>query len=244
MRVRTVYRLKHNTNALRTELLHDTQTNAVGARPLSTQNTETDEITHTKTRSSDIENSHLVFSTRRATHTAPQALNSSLPVQNNTTLFSLFISSSRPHRSPHNAHTPTLPPTGPFVVVCGCCSVPVAPSTHTSLCGHIHILSPRTAALHKIPNTIHHHPPTNQSMRPHDRLLTALHTYYFAAAVAPAASLVPAATARALFQYDFEMTFERSQRSEYFWAISVTSAKIASATHTRKERECREWREE
>ena len=121
----------------------------------STQNTETDEITHTKTRSSDIENSHLVFSTRRATHTAPQALNSSLPVQNNTTLFSLFISSSRPHRSPHNAHTP--PPTGPFVVVCGCCSVPVAPSTHTSLCGHIHILSPRTAALHKNPK--HHSPP-------------------------------------------------------------------------------------
>ena len=119
VRVRTVYRLKHNTNALRTELLHDTQTNAVGARPLSTQNTETDEITHTKTRSSDIEeNSHLVFSTRRATHTAPQALNSSLPVQNNTTLFSLFISSSRPHRSPHNAHTPTPPPHWPF-----CCRV-------------------------------------------------------------------------------------------------------------------------
>ena len=65
-------------------------------------------------------------------------------------------------------------------------------------------------------------------------------TYYFAAAVAPAASLVPAATARALFQYDFEMTFERSQRPEYFWAISVTSAKIASATHTRKERESAE----
>ena len=134
-------------------------------RALSPLKTQKQTRSHTqKTRSSDIEeNSHLVFSTRRATHTAPQALNSSLPVQNNTTLFSLFISSSRPHRSPHNAHTPPPPPpTGPFVVVCGCCSVPVAPSTHTSLCGHIHILSPRTAALHKnpehtIPTT---HPPT------------------------------------------------------------------------------------
>ena len=125
----------------------------------STQNTETDEITHTKTRSSDIEeNSHLVFSTRRATHTAPQALNSSLPVQNNTTL-SLSSYLLRAHTALPIMPTHQPPPHWPF-----CCRVrllfcPRSPQhPHLPLWPYSYPLTPHRRLTQ---NPEHHSPPTH-----------------------------------------------------------------------------------